>query len=111
MFLCVVTLKIRSRSQSPNQGFSMSEYCIIANFGQNPVICSGYIVPYIFKVHANINAETDASKIYVHSTLFVLGVYELPYSLFSIRGTFSRKEDTKHIISGKTCTFYASFIP
>ena len=63
MFLSVVTLKIRLMSQSPNQGFSMSECCIYANFGQNPVIYSGYIVPYIFKVHANINAETDADRI------------------------------------------------
>ena len=36
--LSAVTLKIRSRSQSPNQGFSMSMCCISANFGQNRVI-------------------------------------------------------------------------
>ena len=43
-FLSEVTLKIRSRSQSPNQGFSISMCCIHANFVQNPVIRSGYIV-------------------------------------------------------------------
>ena len=43
MFLSAVTLKIRSRSQSPNQGFSMSMFCIHANFGQNQVIGSGDI--------------------------------------------------------------------
>ena len=114
VFLSAVTLKIRSRSQSPNQGFSMTECCIHANFGHNPVICSGYIV-YVFEVHANINAATDADRIRIkdmHPTLiFFVGVYELPYSLFSIRSTFSRKEDTKHIIFSKTCTFYASCIP
>ena len=40
VFLSAVTLKIRSRSQSPNQGFSMSKCCILANVGQNPVIRS-----------------------------------------------------------------------
>ena len=59
VFLPAVTLKIRSRSQSPNQGFSMSKCCILANVGQNPVIGSGYIVP-LSKVHANISADTDA---------------------------------------------------
>ena len=43
MFLSAVTLKNRSRSQSPNQGFSMSKFYIPANFGQNQVIDSGDI--------------------------------------------------------------------
>ena len=78
-----MTLKIRSRSQSPNQGFSMSKCCILANVGQNPVIRSGYVM-HILKVHANISADTDADadgiRIRVdapHSKLF-MGVYELP---------------------------------
>ena len=41
VFLSAVTLKIRSRSQSPNQSFSMPKCCILANVGQNPVIRSG----------------------------------------------------------------------
>ena len=49
VFLSAVTLKIRSRSQSPNQGFSMSKCCILANVGQNPVIRSGYIVHIYIK--------------------------------------------------------------
>ena len=44
VFLPAVTLKIRSRSQSPNHGFTMSKYCILANVFQNPVIRSEYIV-------------------------------------------------------------------
>ena len=59
VFLSAVTLEIRSRSQSPNQGFSRSMCCIHANFGKNPVIRSGYIV-HIFMIHANISADTDA---------------------------------------------------
>ena len=77
VFLSAVTLKIRSRSQSPNQGFSMSMCCIHANFGQNPVIRSGYIV-HISMIHANISADTDADadgiRITIcafHSNLFV----------------------------------------
>ena len=34
VFLSVVTLEIRSRSQSRNQGFGMSKCYIPANFGQ-----------------------------------------------------------------------------
>ena len=41
VFLSAVTLKIRSRSQCPNQGFTMSKCCIHANFGQDQVIRSG----------------------------------------------------------------------
>ena len=75
VFLSAVTLKIRSRSQKPNQGFSMSICCIHANFGQNPVIRSGYIV-HILIIHANISADTDADGICItvcasHSNLFV----------------------------------------
>ena len=83
VFLSAVTLTIRSRSQSPNQGFSMSKCCFLANVVQNPVIRSGYIM-HILKVHANISADTDADadgiciKVYAsHSYLFV-GVYALP---------------------------------
>ena len=43
MFYSAVTLKIRSRSQSHNQGFSIFKCCIHANFGQNQVISSGDI--------------------------------------------------------------------
>ena len=68
MFLSAVTLKIRSRSQSPNQGFSMSMCCIHANFGQNPVIRSGYIV-HLLIIHANISADTDADAAGVRITV------------------------------------------
>ena len=44
VFLSAVTLEIRSRSQIPNQGFGMSKCYIPANFGQNPIIRSGYSV-------------------------------------------------------------------
>ena len=40
MFLSAVTLKIRSRSQSSNQAFSMSKFYIHAHFGRNQVIGS-----------------------------------------------------------------------
>ena len=75
VFLSAVTLKIRSRSQSPNQGFNMSIWCIHANFGQNPVIRSGYIV-HILMLHTNISADTDADGIRItvyasNSKLFV----------------------------------------
>ena len=43
MFLSAVTLKIRSRSQSSNQGFSMSKFYIHACFGRIQVIGSGDI--------------------------------------------------------------------
>ena len=75
VFLSAVTLKIRSMSQCPNQGFSMSMRCIYANFDQNPVIRSGYIV-HILMIHANISNDTDADGIRItvyasHSNLFV----------------------------------------
>ena len=69
-FLSAVTLKMRSRSQSPNQGFSMSMCSIHANFGQNPVICSGYIVR-ILMIHANISADTDADADGIRITVYV----------------------------------------
>ena len=73
--LSAVTLKIRSRSKSPNQGFSMSMCCIFANFDHNPIIRSGCIV-HILMIHANIRNDTDAdgirSTVYAsHSNLFV----------------------------------------
>ena len=57
------------------QGFSISMCCIHANFCQNPVIRSGYIV-HILMIHANISADTDADGIRItvcvsHSYLFV----------------------------------------
>ena len=75
MFLSAVTLKIRSRSQSPNQGFYISMCCIHANFGQNTIIRSGYIV-HILMLHTNISADTDAEGIRItvyasNSNLFV----------------------------------------
>ena len=75
VFLSAVALKIRSRSQSPNQRFSMSMCCIHANSGQNPVIRSGYVV-HILMIQTNISADTDADGIRItvyasHSNLFV----------------------------------------
>ena len=55
----------------------MSMCCVYANFGQNPVIRSGYIV-HILMIHTNISADTDADAdgiritVYAsHSNLFV----------------------------------------
>ena len=53
----------------------MSMYCIQANYGQNPVIQSGYIV-HILMVHANISVDTDAAgtriTVYAsHSNVFM----------------------------------------
>ena len=75
VFLSPVTLKIRSRSQSPNQGFNVSMSCIHAIFGQNPVIRSGYIV-HILMLHTNISTDADADGIRItvyasNSNLFV----------------------------------------
>ena len=75
VFLSAVTLQIWSRSQSSNQGFNMSMCCIHANFGQNPVIRSGYVV-HILMLHTNISADTDADGIRItvyasNSNLFV----------------------------------------
>ena len=60
VFLSAVTFEIRSRSQSPNQGFRMSMCCIHAYVGKNPVIRSGYIV-HLLMIHANISADIDAT--------------------------------------------------
>ena len=69
VFLSAVTLKIRSRSQSPNQGFNMSRSCIHANSGQNSVIQSGYIV-HILMLHTNISADTDADAYGIRITVY-----------------------------------------
>ena len=69
MFLSAVTLKIWPRSQSPNQGFSMSMCSIHAKFGQNPDIRSGYIV-HILMIHTNISADTDADADGIHITVY-----------------------------------------
>ena len=78
MSLTAMTLKIRSRSQSPNQGFNMSMCCIHAKFGQYPVIRSGYIV-HILMLHTNISADTDADgiriAIYASNSNLFCGVY------------------------------------
>ena len=71
VFLSAVTLKIRSRSQSPNQNFSMSMCCIHANFCQNPGIQSGYIV-HILMIHTNISADTDADADGIRITVYRL---------------------------------------
>ena len=69
VFLSAVTLKIRSRSQSPYQVFNMSMCCIHANFGQNPVIRSGYIV-HILMLHTNISADTDTDADGIRNTVY-----------------------------------------
>ena len=69
VFLSAVTLKIRSKSQYPNQRFSMSMCCIHANFGQNPVIRSGYSV-HILMIHTNISADTIADP----TLIFLWGI-------------------------------------
>ena len=48
----------------------MSMCSVHANFGQNPVIRSGYIVR-ILMVHANISADTDADADGIHITVYV----------------------------------------
>ena len=78
MILSAVTLKIRSRSQSPNQGFSMSICCMHANFGKNPVISPGYIVQ-ILMIHANISADNDAYADGISITVYA------SHSIFSVR--------------------------
>ena len=75
VFLSAVTLKIRSRSQSPNQSCNMSMCCIHAKFGQNPAIRSRCIV-HILMLHTNISTDTDADGIRItkyasNSNLFV----------------------------------------
>ena len=114
VFLSAVTLKIRSRSQSPNQGFNMSMSCIHANYGQNPVIRSGYIV-HILMLHTNISADTDADGIRItvyasNSNLFV-GYMNCHIVFFSICSTNSMKEDTKNIIFENTRLLFIQFRP
>ena len=70
VFLSAVTLKIRSWSQSPNQGFNISMCCIHANFGQNQVIRSVYIV-HILMLHTNISADTDADADGIHHSICI----------------------------------------
>ena len=77
VFLSAVTLKIRSRSQSPNQDFGMSRCNIPANFGQNPIIRSGYIVHILRHMLTLVLTTTptptgSASK-YMHPTLIFCG--------------------------------------
>ena len=69
VFLSAVTLKIRSRSQSPNQCFNMSMCCIHANFDRNPVIRSGYFV-HILMLHTNISDDTDADADGIRITVY-----------------------------------------
>ena len=95
VFLSAVTLKIRSRSQSPNQGFSMSMCCFHANFGQYPVVRSGYIV-HILMIHTNISDETDADGIRItvyasHSNLFV-GYINCPIVYFPFEAQIQGKK-------------------
>ena len=77
VFLSAVTLKIRSRSQSSNQGFGMSKCYIPANFGQNPIIRSGYSV-HILKhtltlVLTTTPTPTGPESKYMHPTLIFCG--------------------------------------
>ena len=77
VFLSAVTLKIRSRSQSPNKGFGMSKCYIPAYFGQNPIIRSGYIVHILRHMLTLVLTTTptptgSASK-YMHPTLIFCG--------------------------------------
>ena len=77
VFLSAVTLKIRSRPQSPNKGFGMSKCYIPANFGQNPIIRSGYIVHILRHMLTLVLTTTptptgSASK-YMHPTLIFCG--------------------------------------
>ena len=75
--LSVVTLKIRSRSQSPNQGFGVSTCYIPANFGQNPIIRSGYIVHILRHmltlVLTTTPTPTGSASEYMHPTLIFCG--------------------------------------
>ena len=116
MFLSAVTLKIRSRSHMPNQGFGMSKCYTRANFGQNPIIRSGYMVHILRHLLTLVPTTTptptgSASKNMYPTVIFFVGVYELSHSLFSICRTNSRKEDIKHVISGKTSTFSLILYP
>ena len=75
--LSAVTLKIRSRSQTPNQGFGMSKCYIPANFGENPIIRSGYSVHILRHtltlVLTTTPTPTDSAWKYMHPTLIFCG--------------------------------------
>ena len=71
VFLSAVTLKIRSRSRSPNQSFNMSMCCIHAKFGLNPAIRSRYIVHIpVLMLHTNISTDTDADADEIRITIY-----------------------------------------
>ena len=73
VFLSAVTLKIRSRSLSPYLGFGMSKCYIPANFGQNPIIRSGYSVHILRHtltlVLTTKPTPTESASKYMHPTL------------------------------------------
>ena len=77
VFLSAVTLKIRSRSQSPNQDFGMSKCYIPANFGQNLIIRSGYSVHILRHtltlVLITTPTPTGSASKYMHPTLIFCG--------------------------------------
>ena len=56
----------------------MSMCCIHANFGQNPVIRSGYSV-HILMIHANISADTDGIRITVYASHSYLSLGYMNY--------------------------------
>ena len=71
VFLSAVTLKIRSRSQSSNQGFGMSKCYIPTNFGQNPIIRSGYsvnILRHTLTLVLTTTADADGIRIQVYAS-------------------------------------------
>ena len=77
VFLSAVTLKIRSRSQSPNQGFGFSKCNLPANFDQNPIIRSGYSVHIVRHtltlVLTTTPTPTGSASKYMHPTLIFCG--------------------------------------
>ena len=77
MFLSAVTLKIRSRSQSPNRGIGMSKSYIPTKFGQNPIIRTGYtvhILRHMLKlVLTTMLTPTESASKYMHPTLIFCG--------------------------------------
>ena len=94
----------------------MSMCCIHANFGQNPVIRSGYIV-HILIIHIYISADTDADAdgiritVYAsHSNLFV-GYMNCHIVYFLFVAQIHGKEDTKHIIFENTRLLFTQFRP
>ena len=77
VFLSAVTLKLRSKSQSSNQGFGMSKCYIPANFGQNPSIRSVYSVHIsrhmLTLVLTTTPTPTGSASKYMHPTLIFCG--------------------------------------